>query len=1085
MSKDSSKDVGRKLNYADIDRLRQDLSKLSTGDARSDEDLLREASLGSGALRDPVVAQLAAKLANRLYHHKANAVVRDLCRGALIAVIGRKPNARELLPFALHLIEHDASASPLPFPAILPETAAKARTFLEDYSRRPAQIDLLVSAVKEFAACNDAMAGGLLFARFIADLEFLRDVALNEQESETHRRAAVGALTYFVEKHDAIDDELGVVGMLDDAYVARLTSEEIEPMRRMKTALVDSLLGKWPFLATLKLMIDGSTWTPSEFLLFELATTLGTDADRLTCTVSPKVSSRPLWLGVHAALGFLFDALDTTTAAFRPAIGEFVSSDAEGRDGIEVLGYFQPPGGSPSATAPPEIAQLVELRVWPKTRRPGAEPVKWKRPVAFLDTCVAAPPSSRRRRLVLPSSRAQVALGPLETLFGIEHPARFSPSKRHCVVVVGPLGDARAFMENTTFCDRKLSELIPCAQVAPDSESGLKWWSQVPPSADSLPALAFARTIPDAANFVARATGAVSVFLPIEREEWEAASLIELGNARIVRHLVALTRQDAFDVHAALDKLKYRFLDWSEQLASAMSHRPQKARGNEIDLYESALRSHIHAEPQIHRVDMDSIESALQSLKELGAIQRREYDDDIPTQFVSWAYDAQRLFFDLVAVPVRLEAHLAAEVCSRLERLEQTVGDAVRLMSQPCQRAARLHLEQLRHALVNLTEKNPKAVALESLLTEEQPLVHCSPRQWSLISAHFPHLKHFSDRGEFVERPVVVFEWRGAGRMARIILPPVGHPTHAVLYGWERAALDGIRQRRAEAQIHHAMTNVRPKTWVVDSRPEQSPASSRSDLAFQTDELEAWANGLRRRKILSHVANLGGDDVVEAIPVHFVGSKYALYQREFELHVAPNYKERKRAEPVRLHEKSATELRPGDVIVLLARSGRDAIRTRADQRLPPGARALARTWHGALQRFRHSLHSDKALCSALRAAGCTRMDQTILGWLYSSTQIGPHEEEDVGFIAVATRDGALIRSLDECKHAIRLVRGEHQRASHDLAQTVLREFESRIERGETIDATIELEDLELLVVDHVDAPIMAAASSTNFVVDMP
>lgn len=1076
------------LKYSELDRLQKELIAHADRERRSDKELLKHATLGARGLRDPVVTQLVAKIASRLYHQPTNELVKQLCRGALVAVLEGRRQARDLLPFALQLVHRASHASPSPASLRLPETtAAKAREYLEKYTENPDRIDTLTSAVRDFVHANDAMAGGLLFARFIADLEFLREVIRDDSRHDADRRTAAGALTYFVEAHDAIDDALGVVGVLDDAYIAQLASERIDPARRVKTALVDGILAQWPFLAGLRLDFERdqwsrSEWSPSEFMLLNLAVGFGPEATQSNAIVLPTVGEMPLWLGVLAAMGAMYDGVNENTAPYRPTAGEFVA--VAGHDGqvAEVVGYFHPPDGQPGDVAPSESARLVALRYRPRAKKSGAAAVKHLVPVKVLDSCV---PASTRgsRRTTLPGSRSDVPVGPLEHLFGLDHPVRLEALGRR-VIVVGSLGAAKAFLSRTKLMGRSLTELVPCGRTLPEDNYAIDWWS-VPRPSDG-PVLTVARDLPEAAAILARrsSTSDVSVLMTVEREEWDAAASKQLGDARVL----ALLPQSSGEAQSVLASNGHRFLDWTPELERSVSHRPRAPTTNPIDAYEHAARRQLHAEVRIHEVDLESVESGLATLKNLSRAVREEYGDEVPAPLANWSVKSQRLFFDLGGAPTLIEGQLAAQMLAAVEELRHELGAAGRMWSERCAASARAQLAELDRLLLDLKRVNPKALAIAELLVRPSLLVRASAARWQQLHTRHPKAVRWSDGGERGEKPVLVFEWPGAKRIARMLLPPIGDPTHVVFYRWERDGLRRVQTTRERQVDEHWAAKSRPSAWHLDDVPKSEAPPETVDTAATVDGLEDWVVGLRRQGVVSAAASRGeGDPLVQAVPVYFTGSQYALFAADADMLVATNVNAVSRRGDPRLLEKPASELRPGDVVVVVAGSERDAIRERADARLPAGARDLARTWHGALRRLRDRSQSDRAVCRVLRAAGCTKTDFTISWWLRSATQIGPHDDVDVDIIAKATGDSVLCSKLDACKKAIRLVRGEHLRASHELATRALDELEARLSRGEAIDVKIDLGDrVELLAVEAVDSEIVTVPrSATNFVQDLP
>jgi uncharacterized membrane protein YkvA (DUF1232 family) len=1069
------------LTYSELDRLQQELIAAADADGRTDKELLKQATLGTRAMRDAMVAQFAAKIASRLHHHYGNELVRQLCRGALINVLEGRQEAREILTFALQLIQRASHASPSPTSLSLPEPAAvKAREYLETCLTQPARLDTLTAAARAFVLEHDSMAGGVLFARFLSDLEFLRAVVGDENRMDDARKTAAGALTYFVEAHDAVADGLGVVGILDDAYIAQFAAEKIDPKRRTKTAFVDALLAQWPFLARLRLGFERgdkarSEWSPSEFVLLNLAVGFGPDGAARSAIVLPDVGGLPLSLGVLASLGILQQSVKEAPAPYRPPVGDFVAVAGRDEEVIEVSGYFQPPGGKHSDAALPENARLVALRYPPRSKKAGGAPVKQWRPVEFLDACV---PASARgaRRTTLPRSPGDVDLGPLERLFGGARPLRFENIQRR-VVVVGALGVGKALLENAEVFARPLTEVIPCGRTLPDEGHAVEWWSAR--HIDGLPVLTLARDMAEAAAIVSRhgANHEVTVIAGLDKKEWDAAALVQLGDARVV----AIVPQWQAEAQAFLSEREYRFLDWTKDLERTVARRSRSLVPNELDEYERVVRRQLAATVTVHEVDSENVELGMASLKDLGRTMRSDYGDEIPGTLAKWALGAQRLFFELNGTPIRITGDYELLMRRAQQELRDHFHLSKRHWTEQSATAVRSQLEALDGLMGALTSANPKESALAGLLSQPDIAVRCDNRHWQHLLTRFPNAVRWLDERDSIRRPAVVFHWPGWKHVARMVLPPIGDPTHLVFYGWERDGMRRVQASRQEDLAKHWTSDGRPRSWHIEGTP-IARESTIVDAPPPMTNLDEWIAGLRRQSVVSSVGTPSEEDpLVEAVPVYFTGGWYALYTRAFDVLVATNLNSLARVGDEKLQERVALSLVPGDVVLVRAGAERDAIRERADARLPSGARDLARTWHGALRRLRDRVASDRAVYRALAATGCTRAEITIMGWLRSPDQIGPHDDDDVDLIAKATSDSILLDKLGDCKAAIRMVRREHHRASHELFVRAVEEVQARLHRGQSLDESIDLGDrIHLLIVDCVDETFVSVArSATN------
>ena len=91
----------------------------------------------------------------------------------------------------------------------------------------------LIDATRTFIQIHNEKNS--LFGRLAADLDTLVSLIADDASGE-YVEIARAALTYFVETADAIPDDLGFVGLLDDAYIVQqavdqISTRTIEPYR--------------------------------------------------------------------------------------------------------------------------------------------------------------------------------------------------------------------------------------------------------------------------------------------------------------------------------------------------------------------------------------------------------------------------------------------------------------------------------------------------------------------------------------------------------------------------------------------------------------------------------------------------------------------------------------------------------------------------------------------------------------------------------------------------------------------------------------------------------------------------------------
>ena len=158
---------------------------------------------------------------------------------------------------------------------ILPEEESTALGLFDDsLSETDHEDDELLRIASEFIERHSS--GSDLFGRFAHDLETLLEILTDSEQTKRAHEIARAALIYFVEVDDAIPDDLGPVGLLDDAFVARRAVEELRPGRSVLAGYLDRVTSKWPFLVDVVFSAEDHEYRLSEFMVLNAAMLLET-----------------------------------------------------------------------------------------------------------------------------------------------------------------------------------------------------------------------------------------------------------------------------------------------------------------------------------------------------------------------------------------------------------------------------------------------------------------------------------------------------------------------------------------------------------------------------------------------------------------------------------------------------------------------------------------------------------------------------------------------------------------------------------------------------------------------------------------
>lgn len=1058
------------LSFAKAERLRDRLIRVSQDAAASDSDMLRSACLESPALRDPLLAQAIAQVAAHL-HHPSSPEVRHLARGILALALGfeveptLEDEVTALVEFALTLMDRAGTTSPATLYLDEPSRGA-ALSLLERCCSASADDDARVQeSASAYLESAGRLAEGMLFSRLLGDLSFLTDVLADPARPAAEKWLARGALVYFAEAKDAIDDDLGLVGKLDDAFVARFVAEQIDPERQARNLAIDGMLVRWPFLDNLRLTIDGADWAPSSITMLNLAIAFHGSSKR-SALVVPRIGVLPSMLGTVAALGRLYDR-SQQPEPFRPAVGSYVTPLGM-KEQIQVLGYTDAQGQPTS----PDQAVRVCLGYLPAGK---GEAVRHSKLVSALDRYVLAPEPTRRRRTTLDDAKENLRLGPLERLFGVEHPVALDgPIGR--VVVVARLGSAERLLTNLELHGVRLGDVLPTGRF--DAETRPASWSKCGGS----PLLLVARDLSEAAAAIERMDGDIDVLAPLETAERDEGALdrvLERG-ARVT----AICPQRATEVQSHLARRGFEFLDWSQPVVthawSVAGSDGEPRESHPFLVYESTLASDLARRVVLTELRVAEVDSAFEGLLRLRDGAGSDYGEEMPPALVEWIDSAWSLFFALDGLPVPIGrlSEGGASRASRAPDLVHALRAAEGSWLARSRAEAREALARLVQMAETLRETNPKYEALsEAVRARPSARVACSDEAWNELraigavqaQARFPEV---DDAGGIV--PVVRFEWPGRSKLPRLLLPPVGNPAVFIFYGWEAVRCRRVLDDRARQLDSHRRGDRQAKVLAEGSKEDTvSPPAVTfgSNSGPDADELlEEWLHRVQRTRFVSRVdAARDAEERVQARLIRFAGARYAFYTATHRVLTASHILDQLGGEAAELREKSIAELRPGDVVVLVEGSDRDVLRERADQRLPRGSRSVARAWHRALRRAQERLGSEAALCRAIVAGGCSVTEQTVRAWIRSGSQIGPQEDADLDVIARVTADAELLGCLEGCRSAIALVRGEHLRVSEELARRVKDRLRAALAEGTPLDDAIRLDDqLSVLRLERID-----------------
>jgi uncharacterized membrane protein YkvA (DUF1232 family) len=951
------------------------------------------------------------------------------------------------------------------------EAALAAEIFKESLAKPAHSDDELVGIAEAFIERHETSSD--LFGRFAQDLAVLAVLLKADDTPVDHRDVARAALDYFARESDAIPDHLGLVGLLDDAFVVRRAIEQIRPGRAALAAFLDRIVSEWPFLRNLVLAHGEHEYALSEFMLINLAL--------VSCSIEGETApvGRVLVTPDPGPLAMLVGWIQGLAG-----VREFVEADSQPRfergeqlkhRDTKAIYTFQSYGQLLPNFAFVECTP--ESATYFRVTRGGVTHTNPISDLGSLARSAKAGQKKKQRRATLKIDSAK--LGPLERIFGVPSPIAM-PDAYGRVIVVAPLGESRAIVEQLTLHDVRLADVIPLeqAQVEADLPSTKRWGNGV--GGEAL--VTVVRSAADALELVeVEARETIGVVASVRPESTDAVHLSAIAS-RGIPVLAIVEERDG----GSLETFRLRdfaFWSWDDEWLGQL-HWNSTVDSHPVASYEKDFRRRAAG-----RVDLVSLElpGLLEASAQLRLLDRagRENQDELLDELVKAGFGILVGICRCQGTPRELSGGI--DELARVERNSAWWTDAVVV-------SARDAIGALREAVRSAADRNPKSDLIRDW-TRDHPkgVILARSRMVQEVQA-YPDLARLpwmdARRPAPIDGPVLIPAWMGKSTMSEFLVPPIAESVTLALYAPEREWYQSLvrSQQRSRAQLTKLVRkrSAVPIEAVNLPEPVEPPAPEPT--------IDDIVDRVRRAAALRKLggSNDHGTESVEVRLVYFHSGYWAPFTPDHRVNsvthlfdpnrggdarrigTSASEKPRGRAEASEgpadsLRELPASELRVGDRIVVVRGSEHDAIRHAADTELRPGLRQMAGEWREAVRRFLASGKSVADLRRRLNEAGCKRTDQSIRLWAKEDRIIGPMGDDTVAAIQQATGDERLAEVAVECSQAIAVVRGTHLSVAHRLAERVLEGAKSKLGRLGTGEDALELGDqLLLLTVEAID-----------------
>ncbi len=915
------------------------------------------------------------------------------------------------------------------------------------------------------------------FRKLSAGLRLLVEVLENPGASPRHCEAARAALTYFSEVSDAIPDDLGPVGMLDDAAAIQHAVAEIHPERGVIGALLDDVVRDWPFVMDLSLGEESNPYPVSEFVLVSAALVLDSVLEtgaKGSVLIQSRLGPLPFLIAVLRALSEVRRVLDLGSV---PAFsrGERLVGPA-GRGEVEFVGYVKCPDGSriyedAEECDPGEATHFELLQLGKK----GNSIHRFHR-IQDIRSLRRAKAINALKGGRVAFNLAKKPVGTLEKIFGLPSPAILR-TERNRILFVGPAGETRHLASELKILGSPIVDLLPISRERLADGRFIRdtWTTRRGPG--GAPILTVVQSTAEALEIAESDASVAAVVSPVGAGTRDAANLCRIASDG--RRVLAITSEHDGEALQQFSRAGFGFWTWSDEwLGNLEWPQPRGSDGPAVvQNFEREFRRRSGSQTKSIALDLPGLEHAFEAAVELESLARREKVETL-------AETCSECIGALVRI-CRFLAPSGRSTWKQLQELWTELAAAVRQRQLWWRDEWKEQFDCIfasaHEAIESLQWNNPKFEAAMAWSFDHPGGLVAVPGQdrTFLNELATPPELQWLDRphSDDPETPILVPAWYGRQRMERLLYPPIARSMTLLLYKSELGWLErsNARASRAAAEVRELTERQRPFR-AVRRQALVDPKGAESASIILPDPDEIALRGRRIRAIQQ--LGLANDRTVEARLVYFAGGGWAAFTPEHRVLLLLST-EVDGDSGERLVPQRAAEVGAGDLVLLVRGSDRDAIRDAVDRVAPAGLRDQAAAWRDALERALRAGLSYQELQRQLAREGCKRTVATLRGWVEDETVIGPRDfDRDLEAILRVTCDRGLQTDLAACKRAIETLWRLHQKCGHELTQEVVARVRNRLRGGSVLDEVLEIEErVVLVVIESVDPEIVTVPLS--------
>jgi len=1048
--------MNNQLTYADRELLFQTFDSLRATSDKEDGQIIKEVSQQTKHISprfgyEHVLLQDIVIISRYLKVYNSNQDISNIARGALLYVLqsnfSEKTGLSEfsllndsfICNYAVHEIKKRLGEQAIfsPIKLTQAEQQKAENLFLEFVDSPTLEKSILIERSLKIVVDLQNLSLCCLFQRFSRNIEFLVSVLSDSGRSGEQKKYACAALNYLIYENDAIEDNIGIIGYIDDNFIIQLAVDFINPNREPWVEFLEQIVSAWPFLNEIAID-DGAGSRPfSEYMIINSALVCNEvhvqDFPRTVLLMTPVVGLTPFLLGFVSTLGLIQKEEGEKIKSFVP--GDKVLVD---KVSVAEFAGFKEINGR----------KLFGLRQYNTHRGQRCETVHYW-PIQELSRLTLASPLRKARgKIIRDLRRNETPLPAIDYLVNARSSIQIREVNQY-ILVVSPAVAAYDAAKKISLFGYPLKDVIPMGHISSDEK--IKEWSNK--FGQRSPILLFVSDLDAACAFAEKDKDSIHLIVVDAngRNSNKIASFRRLQQFKIPMVLVCPERI-AKDFDSIIDD-SVGVWEWNPVDLSALVWPAfyGSIQDGPLEKYEKQLQPSFS---EIRCISLPATEQTFIAIRNLQALASERGTDCLVEleELVGLSFSVMsRLLRSVIAFTEHIASTKRIE--SDLDKFDSLLQNSRYLTSKE-KGAGEIVKTRLGELFSRLKSDNPKTSLLNEILQEQSnssiicPDVRLFP---DLEGVYKDQKIQITLDGEDSENSKggIIPGWFRKDRMAKLLIPPAADPLYLLFYEIEQKWYSDFQKERERARKFRLKFSDRGKLfpqikgWRGLRQESVGLVSREQDSKLQQlDTLQQYVQSTSYQQTYLSAKSEGIEKEVSAFLVIFEGNFYSFLTESFRANIVThllNGSIKELGDRAEIKQKQVKHLTPGDFLLFHKGSDSDIIRMEADKLLPPLIREIASKWRMALLEYtrKENLTPD-GLWKQLNENGCPLTFGAIHAWLENDQMIAPQaDDRDVGIIAKVTGDKFLAERMEEVLSAIRQVRSAHLRVSRKLAKQVM------------------------------------------------